>query len=76
MSHLRAVSSDLSTSDCIDAGSLMVYLTVWGVEPAVTHQTPWLESTGHPVLLTCAQCHFMPYRLFGLAESATKKVTS
>ena len=20
--------------------------TVWGVEPVVTHQTPWLESTG------------------------------
>ena len=22
------------------------YLTVWGVEPAVTHQTSWLDSTG------------------------------
>ena len=22
------------------------YLTVWGVEPVVTHQTSWLESTG------------------------------
>ena len=22
------------------------YLTVWGVEPVVTHQTCWLESTG------------------------------
>ncbi len=22
------------------------YLTVWVMEPAVTHQTPWLESTG------------------------------
>jgi len=24
----------------------MLGLTVWGVEPVVTHQTPWLESTG------------------------------
>ncbi len=24
----------------------MLYLTVWGVEPLVTHQTSWLESTG------------------------------
>ena len=24
----------------------MFYLTVWGVEPVVTHQTSWLESTG------------------------------
>ncbi len=24
----------------------LVYLTVWGVEPVVTHQTSWLESTG------------------------------
>ena len=24
----------------------MLYLTVWGVEPVVTHQTSWLESTG------------------------------
>ncbi len=23
-----------------------LYLTVWGVEPVVTHQTSWLESTG------------------------------
>ena len=23
----------------------IVYLTVWGVEPVVTHQTSWLEST-------------------------------
>ncbi len=22
------------------------HLTVWGVEPVVTHQTSWLESTG------------------------------
>jgi len=22
------------------------YLTVWGVEPVVTHQTSWLRSTG------------------------------
>ena len=22
------------------------YLAVWGVEPVVTHQTSWLESTG------------------------------
>ena len=22
------------------------YLTVWGVEPLVTHQTSWLERTG------------------------------
>jgi len=27
------------------------YLTVWGVEPVVTHQTSWLESTG--VNLNC-----------------------
>ena len=24
----------------------MSYLTVWGVEPIVTHQASWLESTG------------------------------
>ena len=24
----------------------ILYLTVWGVEPAVTHQTSWLDSTG------------------------------
>ncbi len=24
----------------------IMYLTVWGVEPVVTHQTSWLESTG------------------------------
>ncbi len=24
----------------------ILYLTVWGVEPVVTHQTSWLESTG------------------------------
>ena len=24
----------------------MQHLTVWGVEPVVTHQTSWLESTG------------------------------
>ncbi len=24
----------------------MQYFTVWGVEPVVTHQTSWLESTG------------------------------
>jgi len=26
--------------------SYISYLTVWGVEPVVTHQTSWLESTG------------------------------
>ena len=26
------------------------YLTVWGVEPVVTHQTSWLESTGAQVV--------------------------
>ena len=25
---------------------LFKYLTVWGVEPVVTHYTSWLESTG------------------------------
>ena len=24
----------------------VLHLTVWGVEPVVTHQTSWLESTG------------------------------
>ncbi len=24
----------------------ILHLTVWGVEPVVTHQTSWLESTG------------------------------
>jgi len=24
----------------------ILYLAVWGVEPVVTHQTSWLESTG------------------------------
>jgi len=24
----------------------ILYLTVWGVEPVVTHQTSWLEDTG------------------------------
>jgi len=23
-----------------------LYLTVWGVEPVVTHRTSWLETTG------------------------------
>ena len=26
--------------------SFILYLTVWGVESVVTHQTSWLESTG------------------------------
>jgi len=26
--------------------SFILYLAVWGVEPVVTHQTSWLESTG------------------------------
>ena len=26
--------------------AFVLYLTVWGVEPVVTHQTSWLESTG------------------------------
>ena len=25
---------------------IIQHLTVWGVEPVVTHQTSWLESTG------------------------------
>jgi len=25
---------------------LIQYLTVWGAEPVMTHQTSWLESTG------------------------------
>jgi len=24
----------------------ILHLTVWGVEPVVTHQTSWLESAG------------------------------
>ena len=30
-------------SPCIH---FILYLTVWGVEPVVTHKTSWLESTG------------------------------
>ena len=32
----------------------ILYLTVWGVEPAVTHQISWLESTGKPLSRTTA----------------------
>ena len=31
----------------------MLYLTVWGVEPVVTHQTSWLDSTGVCRQLVC-----------------------
>ncbi len=31
----------------------ILHLTVWGVEPVVTHQTSWLESTG-------GQCTTLP----------------
>ena len=31
---------------CLISFSFILYLTVWGVEPVVTHQTSWLESTG------------------------------
>jgi hypothetical protein len=36
----------------------ILYLTVWGVEPVVTHQTSWLESllTG----LDCSQPQALP----------------
>ncbi len=30
----------------------ILYLTVWGVGPLVTHQTSWLESTGVCGVLT------------------------
>ena len=30
----------------------LLYVTVWGVEQVVTHQTAWLGSTGHQALLT------------------------
>lgn len=29
-----------------------LYLTLWGMEPAVTHQTPWLESAESTRALT------------------------
>ncbi len=31
---------------CVKCYHFLLYLTVWGVEPVVTHQTSWLESTG------------------------------
>ena len=42
----------------------MLYLTVWGVEPVVTHQTSWLESTGaywfQPLVMTHALLTYSP----------------
>ncbi len=32
--------------DWPDHVSFVLYHTVWGVEPVLTHQTSWLESTG------------------------------
>jgi hypothetical protein len=34
------------------------------------------SDAGHPVLLTCARRCFMLYRLFGLAESTSKQLTT
>jgi len=35
-------------------------LTVWGVEPVVTHQTSWLESTGVPTKPTSSSAMKQP----------------
>ncbi len=34
----------------------ILYLTVWGVEPVVTHQTSWLESTGVGAVQVLFRC--------------------
>jgi len=36
----------LAASSLGGADFYFVHLTVWGVEPVLTHQIPWLESTG------------------------------
>ncbi len=36
-------AANAQVSPCIH---FILYLTVWGVEPVVTHKTSWLESTG------------------------------
>ncbi len=36
-------AANAQVSPCIH---FISYLTAWGVEPVVTHQTSWLESTG------------------------------
>jgi len=41
----------MQVSNCL---SFILYLTVWGVEPVVTHQTSWLESTG---VIACQSHH-------------------
>ena len=48
LQHHLAVSQPCPRSPAKEGmHSLFIsYLTVWGVEPVVTHQTPWLESTG------------------------------
>ena len=49
MSSCNLARYALRYSCCLDAVSLfsfMLYLTIWGVGPIVTHQTSWLESTG------------------------------
>ena len=47
---LQAVAGgvDMESPTCTHflVSFFLLYLTVWGVEPAVTHQTSWLESTG------------------------------
>ncbi len=40
------VTLDAASVSCCPFHFFILYLTVWGVEPVVTHQTSWLESTG------------------------------
>ena len=39
-------NAHMSTSSFVLQPHLTCYLTVWGVEPVVTHHTFWLESAG------------------------------
>ena len=43
--------------------SLLLWLLVWGVEPVVTHQTSWLESTGASLQDAQGQnlCHYREF---------------
>ncbi len=42
---LRCASLSQQVRICLFS-FFILYLTVWGVEPVVIHQTTWLESTG------------------------------
>ena len=47
----------------------ILYLITWGVEPAVTHQTSWLESTGVcGVLKRCSHLSILPNSCWVIAQ--------